>query len=58
MRDHATIEQLIVLSNMESLNAELIRQHFTQSQRIEMLNQTAIQQMKSLLANKTFDSLR
>lgn len=57
MRDYATIEQLIVLSNMESLNAELIRQHFTQSQRIEMLNQTAIQQMKSLLANKTFDSL-
>lgn len=57
MRDHASIEQLIVLSNMESLNAELIRQHFTQSQRIEMLNQTAIQQMKSLLTNKTFDSL-
>lgn len=57
MRDHATIEQLIVLSNMESLNAELIRQHFTQSQRIEILNQTAIQQMKSLLTNKSFDSL-
>jgi KilA-N domain len=57
MRDYATIEQLIVLSNMESINAELIRQYFSQSQRIEILNQTAIQQMKSLITNKTLDSL-
>ena len=49
MRDHATIEQLIVLANMESINAELIRQNLPQSQRLEILHASAIQQMKSLV---------
>lgn len=53
LRDDGTIEQLIVLSNMESINAELIRQQLSQSQRIEILNQTAIQQMKSLVEFKS-----
>lgn len=50
MRDHAAVEQLIVLSNLESINAELIRQGLAQPDRISALNQTAIHQMRSLLS--------
>ena len=49
MRDYATIEQLIVLANMESVNAELVRMKIPQTKRIRLLNRAAIQQMKSLL---------
>jgi hypothetical protein len=49
MRDHAKFEQLVVLSNMESINALLIRQGLTQSERLIQLNSTAITQMKSLV---------
>ncbi len=49
MRDHANIEQLIVLANIESMNAECIKLGYPQSERIKLLNQTAISQMKSLL---------
>jgi len=49
IRDYATIEQLVVLSNMESINAMLIQQDVNQSQRLEQLNKLAITQMKSLL---------
>ena len=50
MRDHATLEQLVVLSNMESINALLIRQEVSQSERLIQLNSTAITQMKSLVS--------
>jgi hypothetical protein len=49
MRDHASVEQLIILSNLESINAELIRQNIPQSERLLALNNTAIHQMRSLL---------
>jgi len=49
VRDHATLEQLVVLSNMESINAMLIRQGLPQSERLIQLNSTAITQMKSLV---------
>ena len=49
MRDHATLEQLVVLSNLESINALLIRQALPQSERLIQLNNTAIVQMKSLV---------
>jgi hypothetical protein len=49
VRDEATLEQLVVLSNMESINALLIQQNHPQSSRIFQLNQVAITQMKSLL---------
>ena len=49
MRDHATLEQLVVLSNMESINALLIRQDIDQHDRLIQLNNTAIAQMKSLV---------
>ena len=51
MLDHASIEQLIILSNLESINAELIRQSIPQSERLLALNNTAIHQMRSLLGN-------
>jgi len=49
IRDYATIEQLVVLSNMESINAMLIQQEIAQPERLMQLNQLAITQMKSLL---------
>jgi hypothetical protein len=58
IRDYATIEQLVVLSNMESTNALLIHQELTQSERLIQLNQLAITQMKSLvLHRKSLDKL-
>jgi hypothetical protein len=49
IRDHAQIEQLVVLSNLESLNAVLIHQGLPQNERLKQLNAIAITQMKSLL---------
>jgi hypothetical protein len=51
IRDHATLEQLVVLSNMESINALLITQDMPQNKRLLQLNQTAIRQMSSLVNN-------
>lgn len=49
MRDHATLEQLVVLSNMESLNSVLIHQGLAAPERLQQLNGIAIVQMRSLL---------
>jgi hypothetical protein len=49
IRDLANIEQLVVLSNLESINAMLIQQEITQKLRLIKLNEIAISQMKSLL---------
>jgi hypothetical protein len=57
MRDDANIEQLIILSNMESINALLIEQGLPQKERLVQLNRVAISQMKSLLANNLSKSL-
>jgi hypothetical protein len=48
MRDYATINQLICLSNMENLNAVFINENIPQSERLLKLNKIAIQQMKIL----------
>ena len=48
MRDYATINQLICLSNMESINAMLINDGVPQSERLIKLNKIAIQQMQVL----------
>ncbi len=58
MRDEATLEQLVVLSNLESLNAVLIRQGLEQSERLKQLNQIAITQMTSLVNNSNLNKLR
>jgi len=52
VRDYATIEQLVVLSNMESTNALLIHQEITQSDRLIQLNKLAITKMKSLVHHR------
>ena len=48
IRDYATINQLICLSNMESLNAVFINEGLSQRERLEKLNKIAIQQMQVL----------
>jgi hypothetical protein len=49
MRDDASIEQLVVLTNLESINSILIHQGLMQSERLAQLNKIAITQMKSLV---------
>ncbi len=58
IRDYATLEQLVVLSNMESVNALLIRQGLSQSERLLQLNKVAITQMKSLLVSNAMKKLK
>ena len=48
IRDYATINELICLSNMENLNAVFINEKMPQRKRLVKLNQIAIQQMKVL----------
>ena len=57
IRDEASLEQLVVLSNLESVNALLIKQALPQSERLQRLNEIAIAQMRSLLANPTVKKL-
>lgn len=51
VRDHASIQQLLVLANLESLNAELIEMGLTQTERLHKLNAAAIRQMHLLAGN-------
>ena len=51
MRDYASPEQLLILSNMESYNAELIQHKKSQSERIVLLNSMAKWQMESLISS-------
>ncbi len=58
IRDYSTLEQLVVLTNLESLNAVLISQMLTQPERLTQLNRIAITQMKSLLEHKSMKKLK
>ena len=58
IRDYATINELICLSNMENLNAVFIDQGLPQSERLIKLNQIAIQQMKVLEDNQSRNLLQ
>ena len=49
MRDAATLEQLVVLSNLESINTVLIHQGLIAKERVAQLNAIAITQMRSLV---------
>lgn len=51
MRDSANVAQLVCLANLESLNAEFIRQKLSQKERLIKLNEIAIIQMRSLVAS-------
>jgi len=57
LRDEASLEQLVVLSNMESINALLIRKELSPGDRLIELNKVAITQMKSLLENRSLKKL-
>ena len=58
MRDQATIEQLLVLANLESLNAEFIKMKLPQTDRLIKLNQTAITQLKAILGRTQIKKLK
>lgn len=58
IRDDATLEQLVVLSNLESINALLIEQGISQKNRLIQLNKTAITQMKSLTQSTEIKKLK
>lgn len=58
IRDIASIEQLVVLSNLESINAMFIQQEIKQVDRLLKLNEIAIVQMKSLINTKALDKLK
>jgi hypothetical protein len=58
IRDEASIEQLVVLSNLESIIAVLIHQGLSQSERLIQLNKIAITQMKSLIGSKQLKRLK
>ena len=57
IRDEASLQQLIVLANLESINAELIRQGVSQSERLLRLNASAKQMMKSLVGDHRIEML-
>ena len=58
MRDYATIEQLLVLANIEGMNAELIHMKLTQGDRLKRLNAIAIRQMLVLTAAPALKQLK
>ncbi|MDP3848912.1 MAG: KilA-N domain-containing protein [Luteolibacter sp.] len=58
VRDHAPLEQLVVLTNLESLNSVLIRQGLPQPERLATLNDIAITQMRALLSASSVKRLK
>ena len=58
IRDYASAEELVILINMESQNAELIKQGLSQHERYIKLREMAKQQMRVLLKNHTADKLK
>ncbi|MCO5257157.1 MAG: KilA-N domain-containing protein [Lentimicrobium sp.] len=58
IRDYASLEQLVVLSNLESNNALLIEQSLSQRERLIQLNKAAIAQMKSLVESTSMKKLK
>lgn len=57
MRDHANIYQLIVLSNLESYNAEMVKRGLDQRCRLEALNRAAREQLSLLLRSGAAEGL-
>jgi len=58
MRDFASIEQLLVLANLENVNALYISKGVVQSERVEELNCLAREQLSAMLRNKSVDTLK
>jgi hypothetical protein len=57
IRDYSDVYQLICLANLETLNSEFIKMGMSQKDRLLKLNEIAIVQMRSLLANNTVKKL-
>ena len=58
IRDYSSIEQLLVLANLESMNSEFISMGMEQNERLKKLNHIAIKQMKSLAQNTNIRKLK
>lgn len=58
IRDYANVSQLVCLANLENLNAHFIQQGLEQPERLRILNNTAIQQMRLLTEDKTVKKLK
>lgn len=58
VRDHASVEQLLVLANIEGMNAELIHMGLAQGERLKRLNEIAIRQMNVLAAAPAMKQLK
>ena len=57
IRDYTDLLHLIILSNLENINSELIKMNISQSERLVRLNNIAINQMNILKNNKSFVEL-
>ena len=58
VRDYASSEQLLVLANLENLNAEFIKQGLNQQERLTRLNEIAIHQMGLLVSMPQMKALK
>lgn len=58
IRDNATLEQLIILTNLESYNAEMIKDGISQPDRLQKLNKAAISQAESLVNNPSLKKIK
>jgi len=58
MREYATVEQLLVLANIEGMNAELIHMGLSQGERLKRLNAIAIRQMQVLTSTSAIKKLK
>ena len=58
VRDYASLEQLVVLSNLESFNSELIKQGMESEQRFIKLNRIAVDQMKVMVSSKSIKFIK
>ena len=58
IRDYADLIHLVILTNLENINAELIRMKISQRDRLVRLNSIAKKQMQLLKSSKTFDNLK
>ena len=57
IRDYADVYQLVILANIENMNAEYIKAGLPQSERLLKLNESAISQMRSLIGNASVKKL-
>ena len=58
MREYATVEQLLVLANIEGMNAEFIHMGLPQGERLKRLNEIAIRQMQVLTSAPAIKQLK